>query len=314
MIRMAYLDDASLREQVTEDYLTLMNSSYLKRRWREVRNDNPELRNIGFSTTALLVSDFGTLVRIAQAYDKAMIGLSEERIREINTAVADVFNYDRYYQRAKMAPFFREHAEVLKIHTCHYCDMAYINVYNYVDVKDGRKKTASHFDLDHVLEKSRYPLLALSLFNLVPSCPICNERLKGSDPLAKGAPKLKKLSPTSPLFQFDQKVLLTLLPFEDARRPFLQNPDCYELDFDCHKEPAYQALVDRFRLKDRYNYHKTEALRIKDLKLKYPDANIMRIANILGYSFEDVKEDIFGQRFSEKEHRCFSKLKRDMLR
>lgn len=57
-----------------------------------------------------------------------------------------------------------------------------------------------------------------------------------------------------------------------------------------------------------------EALRIKDLKLKYPDANIMRIANILGYSFEDVKEDIFGLRFSEKEHRCFSKLKKDMLK
>lgn len=314
MIRMAYLDDASLREQVTADYLGQMNTRHLKRRWREVRDSTPELSAISFSTMAILVSDFGTLVRIAQAYDKALKGLPEVRIREINTAVADVFNYDGYYQRAKIAPFFRDHAEVLKIHTCHFCDMAYINVYNYVDVKDGRKKTASHFDLDHVLEKSRYPLLALSLFNLVPSCPICNGRLKGPEPLAKDASKLKKLSPTSSSFQFDQKVLLTLLPFKDARRPFLHNPDCYELDFDCHREPAYQTLVERFRLKDRYNYHKMEALRIKDLKLKYPDANIMRIANILGYSFEDVKEDIFGLRFSEKEHRCFSKLMRDMLK
>lgn len=314
MIRMAYLDNARLKEQVAVEYLTLMNSSYLRKRWREVCNANPELRSIGFSTTALLVSEFGTLVRIAQAYDKALKGLSEERIKEINAAVAGVFNYDGSYQRTKIAPFFREHAEVLKIHTCHYCDMAYINAYDYVDVKEGKKKSASHFDLDHVLEKSRYPLLALSLFNLVPSCPICNEHLKGPQPLAKGASKLKKLSPTSPLFQFDQKVLLALLPFKDARRPFLHNPDCYELGFDCHREPAYQTLVERFRLKDRYNYHKMEALRIKDLKLKYPDANIMRIANILGYSFEDVKEDIFGLRFSEKEHRCFSKLKKDMLK
>ena len=65
MIRMAYLDNARLKEQVAVEYLTLMNSSYLRKRWREVCNANPELRSIGFSTTALLVSEFGTLVRIA---------------------------------------------------------------------------------------------------------------------------------------------------------------------------------------------------------------------------------------------------------
>lgn len=28
---------------------------------------------------------------------------------------------------------------------------------------------------------------------------------------------------------------------------------------------------------------------------------------------EDVREDIFGEAFSEKQHRCFGQLKRDIL-
>ena len=58
------------------------------------------------------------------------------------------------------------------IRTCPYCNRNYITSYG-----KGKKSTA---DLDHFYQKKQYPLFALSLFNFIPSCQICNSRMKGT--------------------------------------------------------------------------------------------------------------------------------------
>lgn len=56
----------------------------------------------------------------------------------------------------------------------------------------------NHFDLDHFLPKSICPLVALSFYNFVPSCSVCNEKLKGADMIGEtDKSKLLALSPTS---------------------------------------------------------------------------------------------------------------------
>lgn len=313
MIRMAYLDDDALKARIVSEYEHRLNTKYLRNHWTKELHAIPELASFSFTTKELLVSDFGILLKIARSYDKALSGATEERKTEIKERLRKVFNYDSNYRDNYITPFFREHAEELKLYTCHYCDIAYINSFDYHDPREGWKKK-SHFDLDHVIEKSSYPFLALSLFNLVPSCPVCNERLKGVKPLAKTDRILKLLSPTSPKYNFDGSVRITLLPLDEYKRPFIEHPEDYELKFDCHKNKEYDKMVTCFRLNERYDFHKCEALRIKDLKTKYPDANIMTIATMLGYPFDEVKEDIFGLRFIRDGHRCFSKLRQDMLK
>lgn len=59
------------------------------------------------------------------------------------------------------------------IRTCPYCNRNYITRY-------GIKGSKSTADLDHFYQKEQYPLFALSLFNFVPSCPICNSRMKNT--------------------------------------------------------------------------------------------------------------------------------------
>lgn len=61
------------------------------------------------------------------------------------------------------------------IRTCPYCNRNYITRYGI----NGSKSTA---DLDHFYQKEQYPLFALSLFNFVPSCPVCNSRMKNTHP------------------------------------------------------------------------------------------------------------------------------------
>lgn len=314
MIKMAYLDDRALKDRIVSDYVRRFDTTKLQRKWLKVRSSIPELRSFTFTIKELLASDFGILVKIAKAYDKVLFGVSKERREEIKKKVQAVFNYNHNYQSNYITPFFREHAEELKLYTCHYCDITYINTFEYVEKEGSKWRKTSHFDLDHVLDKSHYPILALSFFNLVPSCPVCNERLKGSKPLSKSDRILKLLSPTDPKYDFAGSVRITLLPLDEYKRPFLEHPDNYELKFDCHKNKEYNKLVTCFRLNERYDFHKCEALRIKDLKTKYPDANIMTIATKLGYPFDEVKEDIFGLRFIRDGHRCFSKLRQDMLK
>ncbi len=64
----------------------------------------------------------------------------------------------------------------LHIKCCPYCNRQYITTWT--DETKGVKSTA---DLDHFYQKSTYPLFALSLFNFVPSCQICNSRMKNSN-------------------------------------------------------------------------------------------------------------------------------------
>lgn len=315
MIRMAYLDSKDLLTRITEDYVRLMNTRTLREHWREIKNNYPELAGFNFSIKQLLSSPFGELIKMANTFDKALANAGATRRKQIKDALkTSVFKYDTYYQRHKIVPFFMKHAEELGLYVCHYCGMAYINVYEYVNHANGKKSKATHFDLDHVIAKADYPILSFSLFNLVPCCPICNERIKGSASLANSSRTLRKFSPTCQDFLFDQKVKMELLPLGIIKRPFLDHPNQYELDFDCHKDEDYEKYITLFRLKERYNYHKSEALRLKDLQMRYPDTNIVDIASLIHVSFDEVKEDIFGLRYSEDHHRCFGKLRRDMLK
>ena len=179
------------------------------------------------------------------------------------------------------------------------------------------KKLKNHFDLDHFLPKSKCPLVALSLMNFVPCCPICNEKLKKDDELG-GLDKaaLLKLSPTSNDYNFDKNVEIRVICNNGPNGLLAQkHPDDYIIKF-CTNDKDYQKeIIDEFHLDERYNYHKCEALRLQDLMLNYPKEKIQAISVALkGYRTEvEIREDLFGSRFSEEHHRCFDKLRRDIL-
>lgn len=182
---------------------------------------------------------------------------------------------------------------------------------------------ANHFDLDHVLPKSKCPLVALSLFNFVPSCQVCNEKLKGAHTLGTTKQEWIKLSPTDVDYSFDRDVDLKLVTdgscttFFDTRKA----KAAYRIEFDTSREPIYDKSIDLFRLRDRYNFHKQIALRILDLKERYADGKISEISRILSADFDtenegkytkfQIYDDIFN--VSQIKDQCFYKLIKDMI-
>lgn len=171
------------------------------------------------------------------------------------------------------------------------------------------------FDIDHVLPKSICPLVALSLYNFVPSCQVCNSKLKKTRVLGKyGVPNLK-LSPTSDMYEFENKVKFRLLPKTvcDFSSSLTDKKEQYQLDLDTSSDSDYEYNVALFKLRERYDYHKSEALHWLEIKNRYTDARIKMIAKVLNFNFNKIKEDIFQFALDESYHRVFAKMKKDIL-
>ncbi len=87
---------------------------------------------------------------------------------EIKAEILNAFYYDEY---GKWKAY--ELAKKIGITVCPYCN----RIYTFIVGNDLNKGT--RFEYDHFFAKSDYPYLALSFFNLVPSCHICNSNFKG---------------------------------------------------------------------------------------------------------------------------------------
>lgn len=79
----------------------------------------------------------------------------------------DAFHY-KVYRDNKLV----ELAEKLNVKSCPYCNMHYT-----LFAEDGKfqKDKIAKFQFDHFFGKVEYPFLSMSLYNLIPSCAVCNQ-------------------------------------------------------------------------------------------------------------------------------------------
>lgn len=212
-----------------------------------------------------------------------------------------IFDYMNKYSNA-IADFYIDRAEQLKICSCYYCETSYINVYT------ARKR---QFDVDHYIPKERCPILGLSLFNFVPSCQVCNSRIKLAKLIGNTPVDYEEFNPAGANYAFDKNVSIRLR-MKPGYKHNLKNPNAYYIYFRCKKN--FRKDVEFFHLEERYEFHKLEALRIKRLKAQYPPSARRKIADMLGFSEAKVTEDLFHEHYLKNNHRCFAKLTGDMLK
>lgn len=188
----------------------------------------------------------------------------------------------------------------------------------YDKVFNPTRSMRRHFDVEHVLPKANCPIVGLSLFNFVPSCQVCNSKLKGTRVLGTLGIPIEKLSPTSPLNDFDGCVKFQLTPIPGCKlsgHP-TKNPQSYTLDLDTSIDPDYEYIVNLFKLNDRYKYHKMEALHWLEMKYRYTGPRLAMMANALHspeFSPKSIKQDIFQTVIDKDHHHVFDKLKKDIL-
>ncbi|MCF0055346.1 hypothetical protein [Dyadobacter sp. CY356] len=221
---------------------------------------------------------------------------------DIRKGVQYVFSYDTFISKAKTRYDAYKLAELLDISTCTYCNRNYTNT---VIRNNGYKITRPQFD--HYFDKDTYPLLAVSFYNLIPSCSTCNSSIKGT----------KKMT------------------LADFLHPYLDNgindiKFTYKYSKDTTTGLQVQVVtpdpsksrntVEVFAIEDVYNCHTGELLELiktrqyfSDRYLSILSANLLRDVIV---SKEELYRIVFGTEYDVNNfiNRPFSKFKSDILK
>lgn len=102
-----------------------------------------------------------------------------KKIKDIFDSVLDYenFNSGRMVEGVEgKRVLWNRHVYVINtgVKVCPYCNRQYITSYN---SKEEIEKTTA--DVDHYYPKSLYPYLQMNIYNMIPSCNVCNSKTKG---------------------------------------------------------------------------------------------------------------------------------------
>lgn len=179
-------------------------------------------------------------------YEAAFIKSETPETKNAHALLAKIYEdlYDDFTKEYAYY-FFRE----LNIRTCPYCNRNYT-----FTVKDEDKKTRPEYD--HFYNKSSNPLLAVSFYNLVPSCHTCNH-IKGTDslginPYFHGFKGEFKIAPDGAFLGYepeseDEKNDMRKLALNGL---YMEHDDYVQEIFakaQAYNEHAREALVDSFQ-------------------------------------------------------------------
>ena len=192
------------------------------------------------------------------------------------------------------------------ITVCPYCNRQYISYFS----SNGVKYTTA--DLDHFYPKSIFSLFALSLYNFIPACQICNQRFKKK--------KVKKiLYPFKEGFDSDAKFGLNL---HDVNSLYGKS-DNFDLILEVDDDSLIKEEIinnnEMFHLVSLYQHHKSyvqELLMKKNLIYTNSYFNMMsKTFKKLHLSKQQLDIFLYGYSFDDdiNKDKILSKLTKDIL-
>ena len=209
--------------------------------------------------------------------------------------------YDNFCNKKKRYDAY-DLAESLHVNVCPYC-----NRNNTFTVHSKNGSTRPQFD--HFYDKAIYPILALSFYNLIPSCPTCNSSIKGR----------KRFSLTTHIHPyvegFDDKARFALHVKDSS---FYYDEKGFDLELSSNDAKAKKNIKD-FALEEIYKNHKDIVLELIQKSIMYNESYIEELMkNYEGTLFkneEDLLRLIFGGYIADEDlgKRPLSKLTKDIL-
>lgn len=339
-----FYDNENLKTKFEEDYKAIITnkansfmvktrknsklmslSKMINQRLKTIQNKCPDIQDLPsnideliiLSTPkiALLYTEFCKNPIFQQTVKKELGIIYGERNGKQN-----VLEFSKFSK--EIAQFFMLAAndKLLQINTCFYCNKSYINAY---EIEHDQEK--QQFDIDHFIAKTECPLFTLSLYNFVPSCQICNSRIKQAGNYFENlnSDELEKLFPTSKNYSYDKVLKFRIIPNRalyngNTRRFdfFSEIKDSFSIEFEKLKKEEgdlYEKEANGFDIIKRYDYHKKEFLNYIDKIRKYPPSYFVSLAKIR--SVDEVvalKEAIFDDRFRNNERQIFQKIYNDI--
>lgn len=221
------------------------------------------------------------------------INLSVEHTEKIG----ELFDYTTWFVSKTKYRYSAYHlAKNIDINTCVYCNR------NYTSTVD--KIIRPHFD--HYFPKNKYPLLALSFYNLIPSCSICNSGIKGKRNLLLG----KHLHP-----YVDDNILDVKFSYEYDT----EMVDWLKVKLKNSENENVNRTLEFFKLEEIYNAHTNELRDLIKIKNSFSNNYLEILSKNVLVGTEIGKEELYQLAFGvfkdddKLSLRPFSKFKKDIL-
>jgi len=182
----------------------------------------------------------------------------------------------------------------LNISTCPYCNRN--SIYN-LEKSNGRTS-----EIDHFHPKEKFPYFAISFYNLIPSCKVCNKL------------KMEEEISVNP---YEEDFKETAFKLDVTNSKFYHSIDGFNLEFHSD-DKEIQKQIDIFKLDDLYQNHKDIVLELIQKNAiyneSYLDELLTQYEGTLFKNKEDLQRLISGGYVSDDEigKRPLSKLIKDI--
>lgn len=169
----------------------------------------------------------------------------KEIFKTYRKLLREIFYYDEYDRWDAYLL-----ATDLNVNTCPYCNR--IPTFTLGNSKDKGARP----QFDHFFDKERFPYLSLSIYNLVPSCSICNSSYKGTKEFNitdHFHPYIKGFDCENIKFTLEVNNIEDILSVLDKS---LKIPE-YKIKFKCDPHKTLPNNINDLGLEELYNYDKS---------------------------------------------------------
>lgn len=247
--------------------------------------------------------------KLVDDYSEAYLtqkNLPKKYRKRLRTLVC-IFDYDGAIGNSKSKSYWL--AEHIGRNSCTYCNRQY--TFTVSGKNNDERITRPAFD--HWFPKSRFPLLSLNLYNLIPCCAVCNSGAKGD----------KVFQLTKFVHPYEQKDDDPKFKFVPAIADKNKGEWTVVLDRDKVAHPEVDNTIKAFELDRIYNMHgPLEVKEMMEFAQAYSNTYLLQIYNQMKKDFgavafnqEDVYRILFGTESVPAKFldRPLSKMKHDIL-
>jgi 5-methylcytosine-specific restriction endonuclease McrA len=208
-------------------------------------------------------------------------------------------------QRKKIVYSGLDLIDRLGITVCPYCNRTFVQSITQENNYHGKRRTC---EFDHFFPQSEYPFLAISFFNLIPSCKTCNH-IKGTNPI--------NFSP------YDEEINgqdLITFKYKIEGADFLSDSQQVAIDLDWINEDFHESNGKVLGLDDLYRNHNDIAHELLRKRHVYNDSRIDELWETYGNEIFSSKDEIIqmiaGNYIQNEDlgKRPLAKLTRDIAR
>lgn len=154
------------------------------------------------------------------------------------------FGYDKFRNA-----MLNRVAVIINVKTCMYCNQHYTIAIGRNLKTDGSISLCgsdAFLQFDHFFGKVKYPVLSMSLYNLIPCCPFCNQRKSNMDLSYRLHPYTVNLS---------DKFHFKIKNFSAYVNPINPSNDQLEVEIDTYGDSELKDFLDQIGLTKRYARH-----------------------------------------------------------